>query len=346
MSIKDDLTRVIDFGQSFSDLTIIPRIPKVNDTNVDIRSKALKNLPLNLPFVASPMDTVTNSDVAIELAQMGSLAVLHYNYPDLALQLEELKKVKEHVVDDLALSTTRNGKLSVGVLLKTDFELLPYIEQLIEADVDFVAVDSLHSAPEMHLPFIKKLKETFPELAVMSGNVVHPDDCLALIEQNIDGVRVGFSAASINNGRAIFGTGRSQVKAIYECARVCKEHHVPMIADGGLNSTGDLAIAFALGADCLMMGRMFAACLDTPGEFIEDKDGKKMKIYKGMSRKDLLGGAMIAEGMELLLPCSEDLRQFTTRISSYLKISISRAGATSLADLYATGMLEISPVQK
>jgi len=91
---------------------------------------------------------------------------------------------------------------------------------------------------------------------------------------------------------------------------------------------------------------MFAACLDTPGELIEDKDGRRMKIYKGMSRKDLLGGGMIAEGVELLLPCSEDLKQFTTRISSYLQVSIARAGATSVAELYRKGILEIAPAQR
>jgi len=347
MSIKESLTHTSDFCSSFSDLTIIPRIPRISEQEVQIRSRALKNLSINIPFIASPMDTVTDSSVAIKLAQLGSLAVLHYNYPDLTKQLEELKRVKDYPIDDAPEeSTKRDRKLSAGVLVETDFDLLPHIEKLVEAEVDFIAIDSLHSSPELHLPFIKKLKETFPELAIMSGNVVHPDDCLALIEHNVDSVRVGFSAASINVGRVLFGTGRSQVKAIYECARVCKDHNVPIIADGGLNSTGDLAIAFALGADCLMMGRMFAACRDTPGEFIEDKDGRKMKIYKGMSRKDLLSGGMIAEGVELLLPCTEDLKEFTARISSHLQVSIARAGATSLADLYKEGVLEIAPPQR
>ncbi|HKS26986.1 MAG TPA: guanosine monophosphate reductase [Pyrinomonadaceae bacterium] len=347
MSIKESLTHNLDFCPSFSDLTIIPRIPRIAEQDVRIRSRVLKNLSINIPFIASPMDTVTDSSVAIKLAELGLLAVLHYNYPDLSTQLDELRKVKSHPVEDSPEgSTMRNGKLAAGVLVKTDFDLLPHIEKLVEADVDFVAIDSLHSAPELHLPFIGKLKESFPELAIMSGNVVHPDDCLALIEQGVDGVRVGFSAASINVGRVLFGTGRSQVKAIYECARVCKAHDVPLIADGGLNSTGDLAIAFALGADCLMMGRMFAACTDTPGEFIEDKDGRKMKLYKGMSRKDLLSGGMIAEGVELLLPCTEDLKQFTARIASHLQVSVARAGATSLADLYKEGILEIAPQQK
>jgi IMP dehydrogenase len=346
MSTRENLTDAMDFCTSFSDLTIVPRIPKVNEKEVQIRSKVLKNLHISVPFIASPMDTVTDSSVAIKLAQLGLLAVLHHNYPDPSFQLEELKTVKACDIDHLDHSTTRNGKLSAGVLIKPDFALLHHVEKLVKADVDFVAIDSLHCSPELHLPFIKRLKETFPDLAIMSGNVVHPDDCLALIEKGVDGVRVGFSAASINTGRMLFGTGRSQVKAIYECARVCKEHDVPIIADGGLNSTADLAIAFALGADCLMMGRMFAACLDTPGELIEDKDGRRMKIYKGMSRKDLLGGGMIAEGVELLLPCSEDLKQFTTRISSYLQVSIARAGATSVAELYRKGILEIAPAQR
>lgn len=328
-------------GYTFNDLTIIPRIPKNHHDSIQTDVQLIPGLILSKPFISSPMDTVTNASSAIKLALNGAMGILHYNYKDYSQLLEEIKKIKHYTVPDGSSVHPTNGTLPVGVLVKCETENLNHINDLVALDVNFIAIDSLHTSPHMHIPTVKKIRTEFPKLPILSGNVVHPGDCLQLIEAGVTMLRIGYSAASINDGNNMFGTGRSQANAIYECARVAKKHSIPLIADGGLKNSGDIALAFALGADCVMLGRMFAASYDTPGTIICDEKGNKKKLYKGMSRQELIDKDLIAEGKEVYLDANNSIVDIVNTMDLHLRMSISRAGAVSLKDFYENSEIQL-----
>jgi len=328
-------------GYTFSDLTIIPRIPKKHHDAIQTDVQLIPGLVLSKPFISSPMDTVTNSSSAIKLALNGAMGILHYNYEEYSQLVEEIKKIKCYPVPKRSLVHLTNGTLPVGVLVKCETENLDYIKELISLDVNFVAIDSLHTSPHMHIPIVKQLKKEFPNIHILSGNVVHPEDCLQLIDAGVTMLRIGYSAASINDGKNMFGTGRSQANAIYECAKVAKKYSIPLIADGGLKNSGDIALAFALGADCVMLGRMFAASYDTPGTIICDETGNKKKFYRGMSRKELIDKDLFAEGKEVYLDANSSIVDIVNNLDIHLRMSISRAGAVSLKDFYKNSEVQL-----
>lgn len=328
-------------GYTFSDLAIIPRIPKKHHNAIKTEVQLTPELMLSKPFISSPMDTVTNSTSAIKLALNGAMGILHYNYKEYSQLLEEIEKIKSYAVPKELLSGLTNETLPVGVLVKCEIENLNYINELISLGVNFIAIDSLHTSPHIHIPMVRKLKKEFPKLPILSGNVVHPEDCLQLIDAGVTMLRIGYSAASINDGKNMFGTGRSQANAIYECAKVAKKHSIPLIADGGLKNSGDIALAFALGADCVMLGRMFASSYDTPGTIICDENGNKKKIYKGMSRKGLIDKDLLAEGKEVKLDASKSIIDIVNNLDLHLRMSISRAGAVSLKDFYENSEVQL-----
>lgn len=328
-------------GYTFSDLAIIPRIPKKHHDSIKTDVQLIPGLVLSKPFISSPMDTVTNASSAIKLALNGAIGILHYNYNEYSELLEEVKKVKRYTVPDGLPVRLTNGTLPVGVLVKCEAENLDYLNDLISLDVNFIAIDSLHTSPHMHISTVKKIKKEFPQIPILSGNVVHPEDCLQLIESGVAMLRIGYSAASINDGKNMFGTGRSQANAIYECAKIAKKYSIPLIADGGLKNSGDIALAFALGADCVMLGRMFAASYDTPGTIICDEKGNKKKLYKGMSRKDLIDKDLVAEGKEVYLDANNSVVDIVNTLDIHLRMSISRAGAVSLQDFYENSEIQL-----
>ena len=327
-------------GFTFSDLSIIPRIPKIHYQDAGVQSQLTPKILLKKPFISSPMDTVTNANTAISLAKNGAVGILHYNFPSFQALYQEIIKVKEYDEFDETTATCLGKKLVVGLLVKLDFAIINDLEKLIDAGADFVALDSLHSNPHLHIPFIKRLKTFFPDLEIMSGNIVHPDDCLRLIDSGVQCLRVGFNAASINDGKSLFGCGRSQANAVFECAKIGRKYNIPIIADGGLKTSGDIAIAFALGANFVMLGRMFAASYDTPGNIIVDGNHKK-KLYTGMSRADTIDSETVAEGRELYLNADESIVDILNRLDRNLKISIARSGCISIEDFYRNSEIQM-----
>lgn len=327
-------------GYCFADLSIIPRIPKRANRDIDIRAKLCKGVVLNKPFISSPMDTVTDSASAIKLALNGAIGILHYNYrskEDIFAEIDIVKNYSSPVIND---ANSTNG-LPVGLLIKCGEIDIKFIHEIVSREVNFIAIDSLHSSPHKHISTIQSIKRIFPDLPIMSGNVVHPDDCKKLIDEGVTMLRVGYSAASINDGKNMFGTGRAQANAIFECADIAKKYSVPLIADGGIRNSGDVSIAFALGADFVMLGKIFASSYDTPGKIEYDGQGKRIKIYEGMSKRGLIDFDMLPEGKSVKLNADFSVIEILNSLSERLQMSISKAGATSLKDFYDNSELQL-----
>ncbi len=159
--------------------------------------------------------------------------------------------------------------------------MLERVEALVNAKVDVIVLDSAHGHSENVLRCLKMIKEAYPEVQVIAGNVATGEGTRALIEAGADAVKVGIGPGSICTTRIVAGIGVPQITAIMECYAVAKEYGIPVIADGGIKYSGDMTKAIAAGGDVCMMGSIFAGCDESPGTF-ELFQGRKYKVYRGM----------------------------------------------------------------
>ncbi len=173
------------------------------------------------------------------------------------------------------------GRLLCGAALGITANVLERAAALAEAQVDVVVLDSAHGHSANVLRCVRMIKEEFPDLQVIAGNVATGEGTKALIEAGADAVKVGIGPGSICTTRVVAGIGVPQITAVMDCYEAAKEYGVPIIADGGIKYSGDMTKAIAAGANVCMMGSLFAGCDESPGTF-ELYQGRKYKVYRGM----------------------------------------------------------------
>ena len=173
------------------------------------------------------------------------------------------------------------GRLLCGAAVGITANCLERTEALVKAHVDVVVLDCAHGHSANVLRCVKMIKEKFPDLQLIAGNVATGDATRALIEAGVDAVKVGIGPGSICTTRVVSGVGVPQITAVMECYDVAKEYGIPIIADGGIKYSGDMTKAIAAGANVCMMGSIFAGCDESPGTF-ELFQGRKYKVYRGM----------------------------------------------------------------
>ena len=173
------------------------------------------------------------------------------------------------------------GRLLCGAAIGITANVLERVEALVKAKVDIIALDSAHGHSANVIRCVKMIKETYPEVQVIAGNVATGEATRALIEAGTDAVKVGIGPGSICTTRVVAGIGVPQISAIMDCYAVAKEYGVPIIADGGIKFSGDITKAIAAGGSVCMMGSLFAGCDESPGTF-ELYQGRKYKVYRGM----------------------------------------------------------------
>lgn len=173
------------------------------------------------------------------------------------------------------------GRLLCGAAVGITANVLDRVEALVNAKVDVIVLDSAHGHSENVLRCVRMIKEKFPELPVIAGNVATGEATKDLIDAGADAIKVGIGPGSICTTRVVAGIGVPQVSAVMDCYAVAKEYGVPIIADGGIKYSGDIAKAIAAGGNVCMMGSMFAGCDESPGTF-ELYQGRKYKVYRGM----------------------------------------------------------------
>ncbi len=173
------------------------------------------------------------------------------------------------------------GRLLCGAAVGITANVLDRVAALVKAHVDVVVLDSAHGHSANVIRCVKMIKEAYPDLQVIAGNVATGDATRALIEAGVDAVKVGIGPGSICTTRVVAGIGVPQISAIMDCYSVAKEYNIPIIADGGIKYSGDITKAIAAGGSVCMMGSMFAGCDESPGSY-ELYQGRKYKVYRGM----------------------------------------------------------------
>ena len=173
------------------------------------------------------------------------------------------------------------GRLRVGAGLGVTSDMMDRVDALIKAQVDVLVIDTAHGHSEGVMVAVKKIREKYPDIDIVAGNIVTGEAALDLIESGVDAVKVGIGAGSICTTRMVAGVGVPQISAIIEVYNAIKDTDIPIIADGGVKQTGDVSKAIAAGADTVMMGGMLAGVDETPGEKVL-YEGRSFKVYRGM----------------------------------------------------------------
>ena len=253
---------------TFDDVTLAPKYSEVLPSEVDTSIKLTKFLKLKIPLLSSAMDTVTESKMAIAIAKAGGLGIIHRNL-DIKKQVSEVKKVKK-------LS------LLVGAAVGAGPREVKRAEALLKENLDMIVVDTAHGHSKKVfeiISFIKKKKNK--KTALCAGNIATPEAAKFLLKAGVDVIKVGIGPGSICTTRLVAGIGVPQLSAILNVRGSIKNKNVKIISDGGIKYSGDLAKAFAAGADAVMIGSLFAGTDETPGKLIK-KNGKLYKSFRGM----------------------------------------------------------------
>ncbi|WP_203651036.1 IMP dehydrogenase [Secundilactobacillus yichangensis] len=269
-------------GITFDDVLLIPAESHVLPNDVDLRVQLADNLKLNVPFLSASMDTVTESKMAIAMANNGGLGVIHKNMSKEA-QAGEVAKVKAVTSDKIRKDAALDdqGRLLVAAAVGVTSDTFERAEGLLAAGADAIIIDTAHGHSAGVLRKVAQIRDQFPDATLIAGNVATGSGTRALFEAGVDVVKVGIGPGSICTTRVVAGVGVPQLTAIYDAAEVAQEFHKPIIADGGIKYSGDIVKALAAGGNAVMLGSMLSGTDEAPGEVFED-NGKKYKTYRGM----------------------------------------------------------------
>ena len=253
---------------TFDDVTLAPKYSNILPSEVDTSIILSKFLKLKIPLLTSAMDTITESKMAIAIAKAGGIGIIHRNF-NIKKQVQEIKKVKKQ-------------NLLVGAAVGAGSNELARAKAILKEGINMIVVDTAHGhtkkVSEM-IKFIKKEKNS--KTALCAGNIATAEAARYLDKLGVDIIKVGIGPGSICTTRLVAGIGVPQLTAILNVRDAIKKSKVKIISDGGIKYSGDLAKAFAAGADAVMIGSLFAGTDETPGKLIK-KNGKLFKSFRGM----------------------------------------------------------------
>jgi IMP dehydrogenase len=442
-------------GLTFDDVLLQPAHSTVVPSDVDTRTWVTRQIAVNIPLVSSAMDTVTESHLAIALAQQGGMGIIHRNM-SIDRQAEEVDRVKRSesgmivdpvtvdpeqrisdaldvmkryrisgvpvtkngrlvgiltnrdlrfetnfdqpvsnamtkenlitvavgttledaqailhkhrvekllVVDDnyvlKGLITVKDiqkklkypsaakdaqGRLRVGAALGSSGDFLERAQELVARKVDALCIDSAHGHQQRVMDAVIAVKRALPNVQLIAGNVATYEGARDLISLGVDGVKVGIGPGSICTTRVVSGAGVPQITAISECARATRGSGVPLIADGGVKFSGDVSKAIASGADCIMIGSLFAGTEESPGETILYQ-GRTFKSFRGMGSLGAMqqgssdrysqdaSGKLVPEGIEGRVPYKGALAELVYQLVGGLRAGMGYCGCATIREM-------------
>ena len=241
-----------------------------------------------------------------------------------------------------------HGRLRVGAAVGVGNDTLERVAALVKAGADIITVDSAHGHSAGVIRRVREIREAFPDIQLVAGNIVTAEAALALIEAGVDAVKVGIGPGSICTTRVVAGVGVPQLTAVNDVYQVCKERGIGVIADGGIKLSGDIVKALACGADCVMLGGVLAGTKEAPGEEVI-YEGRRYKVYVGMgSLAAMKRGSkdryfqndakkLVPEGIEGRIAYRGDLRDVIFQLCGGIRAGMGYCGTPTIEDLQLNG---------
>ena len=454
-------TQIEKLALTFDDVLIRPNYSEVLPRDTDLATQLTSTIRLNIPLISAAMDTVTEFQLAIAIAQEGGLGIIHKNFSidDQSAQVNRVKKFESGVINDpitispdktirevleitkknnisgvpvvdkgetVGIVTNRdlryqnqldalvssvmtpkeklitvkadekkeevlkllhhhriekvlvvdddfklkgmitakdfqkasdfplaakdqNGALLVGAAVGVGEESYTRIEELHEAGADVIVIDTAHGHTNRVISIVKSTKKKYPDMQLIAGNIATSEAAIALADAGVDAVKVGIGPGSICTTRIIAGVGMPQVTAILDVAHALSSKNIPVIADGGIRYSGDLAKAIASGADTIMIGSLFAGTDESPGE-VELYQGRTYKSYRGMGSIGAMAQQygskdryfqdnvevtekLVPEGIEGRVPCKGSLSNIVDQLIGGLRQSMGYTGCKNVKEL-------------
>ena len=454
-------TQIEKLALTFDDVLIRPNYSEILPRDTDLATQLTSTIRLNIPLISAAMDTVTEFQLAIAIAQEGGLGIIHKNFSidDQSAQVNRVKKFESGVINDpitispdktirevleitkknnisgvpvvdkgetVGIVTNRdlryqnqldalvssvmtpkeklitvkadekkkevlkllhhhriekvlvvdddfklkgmitakdfqkasdfplaakdqNGALLVGAAVGVGEESYSRIEELHEAGADVIVIDTAHGHTNRVINIVKSTKKKYPDMQLIAGNIATSEAAIDLADAGVDAVKVGIGPGSICTTRIIAGVGMPQVTAILDVAHALSSKNIPVIADGGIRYSGDLAKAIASGADTIMIGSLFAGTDESPGE-VELYQGRTYKSYRGMGSIGAMAQQygskdryfqdnvevtekLVPEGIEGRVPCKGSLSSIVDQLIGGLRQSMGYTGCKNVKEL-------------
>jgi IMP dehydrogenase len=311
-------------------------------TNYDLRVDAV--MTKNHLITAKVGTTLDEAEILLHQHRIEKLLVVDDQY-----RLKGLITVKDIQKKKMYPNACKDahGRLRVGGALGVTKDVLDRAEALVDAGVDVLSVDTAHGHSRGVLETIKRVKQRFPEMDLIAGNVALEEAAKALIQAGADAIKVGIGPGSICTTRVVAGVGVPQISAILECARAARQSNVPLIADGGIKQTGDIAKAIAAGSDTVMIGSLFAGTDESPGESVL-YEGRKYKVYRGMGslgamkqgskdryfqEDEMDTDKLVPEGIEGRVPYKGKVSDVVYQMVGGLRAAMGYAGTATIEDM-------------
>ncbi|MFB6096048.1 MAG: guanosine monophosphate reductase [Haloferacaceae archaeon] len=312
-------------GLSYDDVMLVPkRSPVDSRSEVDLTTTLAPGLELSVPITSAAMDTVTETDLAIALSEQGGLGVLHrfLAVDEQARQVRDVTDVGERV----------------GAAVGINEDHFERATALVEAGVDALVIDVAHGHMERCLAVVEELAETFPETALVAGNVATAAGTRDLARAGADCVKVGVGPGSHCTTREKTGAGVPQLTAVMDAAAVADDLGVSLIADGGIRTSGEIVKALMAGADAVMLGGLLSGTTEAPGAVVE-RDGGTYKVSRGMASKEADAERTDKESLELthaegvagLTPHRGSVAEVVAELESGVRSGISYCGAATVS---------------
>ena len=319
---------------TFDDVTLAPNYSEILPIEANTQTKLSKNLILQIPIISSAMDTVTESKMAISIAEKGGIGIIHRNL-NVVEQINEIRKVKLK-------------KIKVGAAVGTSPLEYKRAEKILKENIDLIVIDTAHGHSKKVADIVKKIKKIKPKkTAICAGNIATAEATKFLIELGVDIIKVGIGPGSICTTRLVTGIGVPQLSAIMNVRSAIGKNRTTLIADGGIKFSGDIPKALAAGADAVMIGSLFSGTDESPGKIIR-KNGKMFKTFRGMGsigamnrgssdryfqKKQKDTTKYVAEGVEGLVKYKGAVEKIIYQLVGGLKSSMGYLGSAKVQDL-------------
>lgn len=334
-------------GLTFDDVLLVPRHSQLSSRRDPVlKTQATLRHALSIPLITANMDTISGPEMCMAMAKLGGLGILH-RFMSPEQQVADVQAIKKYLKDH-----GLNSPIAASIGVKEEGQ--KRAELLAREGVDILTIDIAHGDSIMMLETLQYVKKHYPHIDIIAGNVATPDAVRRLIEAGADAVKVGIGPGSMCTTRIITGHGVPQLTAVALCTEEAMKHKVPVIADGGVKTSGDIVKALSAGAQTVMLGSLVSGTLETPGEM---KSGKKQ--YRGMASKAAqvswrgeLPEGMAAEGESTFVACKGPVSEIILELTGGLRSGMTYLGVETIAqmsenalfmEMSAAGMHESRP---